>query len=501
MATIREHYNKKVCYFYDAAIGESYFGEKHPMKPFRIVMAHNLIMKYGLYKKMKIYRPYRASKEDMFNFHADDYVIFLKNINEGFISNEVKELTTRFSVGTKENDCPVFKGVFDLAQISSGGSLSAAANIVLGNADIAINWSGGLHHAKKAEARGFCYVNDIVLCILELLKFHKRVLYIDIDVHHGDGVEEAFFTTDRVMTVSFHRFGDEFFPGTGGFNDIGAGKGKYYSINVPLKAGLNDDDYEKIFIPVIIKVMEVYDPSVIVLQCGADSLAGDRLGDFNLTLKGHGRCVEFMRRYNIPLILLGGGGYTVKNVSRCWCYETAIALNTEIPDELPPNDFSRYFKPITKLHIKPEKVPNYNTPEYLDQCIEHVYETLRNIQSVPSVQFMDSPPLFMSPESVSRLSSIRTSTPDSVQSLSPNTVQSWSPGSVQSSPNSFQSSVNSNKSSIQADSVLEISSDEEDNTTDTISSDINSIQTTSTDSAIDSTITTVSENEYYDDYF
>ncbi len=94
-----------------------------------------------------------------------------------------------------------------------------------GLVDVAINWAGGLHHAKKSEASGFCYVNDIVLAILELLKYHARVLYIDIDIHHGDGVEEAFYTTDRVMTVSFHKFGD-FFPGTGKLDDIGADKGK-----------------------------------------------------------------------------------------------------------------------------------------------------------------------------------------------------------------------------------------------------------------------------------
>ena len=96
----------------------------------------------------------------------------------------------------------------------SGGSIDAAMRLNHGLTDIAINWAGGLHHAKKSEASGFCYVNDIVLAILELLKFHARVLYIDIDIHHGDGVEEAFYTTDRVMTVSFHKFG-EFFPGTG----------------------------------------------------------------------------------------------------------------------------------------------------------------------------------------------------------------------------------------------------------------------------------------------
>lgn len=116
-------------------------------------------------------------------------------------------------------DCPVFDGIFEFSQISAGGSLAAAHKINRGECDIAINWAGGLHHAKKSEASGFCYVNDIVLGILELLRFHERVLYIDIDIHHGDGVEEAFYTTDRVMTCSFHKFG-EFFPGTGDLNVI-----------------------------------------------------------------------------------------------------------------------------------------------------------------------------------------------------------------------------------------------------------------------------------------
>lgn len=110
-----------------------------------------------------------------------------------------------------------------------------------------------MHHAKKSEASGFCYVNDIVLAILELLKYHQRVLYIDIDIHHGDGVEEAFYTTDRVMTVSFHKYG-EYFPGTGDLRDIGAGKGKYYAVNFPLRDGIDDDAYGDIFRPIISKV-------------------------------------------------------------------------------------------------------------------------------------------------------------------------------------------------------------------------------------------------------
>ncbi|KAF6141104.1 hypothetical protein GIB67_006549 [Kingdonia uniflora] len=152
----------------------------------------------------------------------------------------------------------------------AGGSVGGDVKLNHGICDIAINWAGGLHHAKKCEASGFCYMNDIVLAILELLKQHERVLYVDFDIHHGDGVEEAFYTTDRVMTVSFHKFGD-YFP------DIGHGKGKYYSLNVPLDDGIDDESYQSLFKPIMEKVMEVFRPGAVVLQCGADSLSGDRL--------------------------------------------------------------------------------------------------------------------------------------------------------------------------------------------------------------------------------
>lgn len=136
--------------------------------------------------------------------------------------------------------------MLQFSQISSGGSIDGARILNAGEADICINWGGGLHHAKKIEASGFCYVNDIVLGILELLKVHNRVLYIDIDVHHGDGVEEAFYLTNRVMTLSFHRFGD-FYPGTGSITDIGDHDGKYYALNVPLKRGIDDENYLNTF--------------------------------------------------------------------------------------------------------------------------------------------------------------------------------------------------------------------------------------------------------------
>ena len=155
------------------------------------------------------------------------------------------------------------------------------------------------------------------------------MLYIDIDIHHGDGVEEAFYTTDRVMTLSFHKFG-EYFPGTGDVKDKGFGAGENYAINVPLHDGMDDPSFAFMFRPIVQKIMDVYRPGAIVLQCGADSLSGDRLGCFNLSIQGHADCVSFVRSFNVPLLVLGGGGYTLGNVPRCWTLETAVLLDQQV---------------------------------------------------------------------------------------------------------------------------------------------------------------------------
>ncbi|XP_076872805.1 histone deacetylase 2 [Brachyhypopomus gauderio] len=384
--TVQGGSKKKVCYYYDGDIGNYYYGQGHPMKPHRIRMTHNLLLNYGLYRKMEIYRPHKATAEEMTKYHSDDYIKFLRSIRPDNMSEFSKQMQ-RFNVG---EDCPVFDGLFEFCQLSTGGSAAGAVKLNRQQTDIAVNWAGGLHHAKKSEASGFCYVNDIVLAILELLKYHQRVLYIDIDIHHGDGVEEAFYTTDRVMTVSFHKYG-EYFPGTGDLRDIGAGKGKYYAVNFPLRDGIDDESYEQIFKPVMAKVMEMYQPSAVALQCGADSLSGDRLGCFNVTIRGHAKCVEYMKSFNLPLLMLGGGGYTIRNVARCWTYETAVALDTDIPDELPYNDYFEYFGPDFKLHISPSNMTNQNTQEYMDKIKQRLFENLRMLPHAPGVQMQAIP--------------------------------------------------------------------------------------------------------------
>ncbi|PWW80215.1 hypothetical protein C7212DRAFT_159163 [Tuber magnatum] len=354
------------------------------MKPHRIRMTHSLIMNYRLYKKMEIYRAKPATKQEMCQFHTDEYIDFLSKVTPDNMEQYSKE-QGKYNVG---DDCPVFDGLFEFCGISGGGSMEGAARLNRGKCDIAINWAGGLHHAKKSEASGFCYVNDIVLGIIELLRYKQRVLYVDIDVHHGDGVEEAFYTTDRVMTVSFHKYG-EYFPGTGELRDIGVGSGKYYAVNFPLRDGITDATYKEVFEPVIGHVMEFYRPDAVVLQCGADSLSGDRLGCFNLSMVGHANCVEFVKKFNLPTLVVGGGGYTMRNVSRAWTYETGILVNQKVGPNLPFSDFYEYFGPDYELDVRPSNMENLNSREYLEKIKIQVLSNLERTRHVPSVQTTD----------------------------------------------------------------------------------------------------------------
>ncbi|KAF9091273.1 histone deacetylase [Mortierella sp. AD031] len=379
---------QRVSYFYDDDVGNYTYGLGHPMKPHRVRMCHTLVTNYGLYKKMDVIRPKRATARQMTRFHNDEYVDFLARLTPEMVGGEGMSESTKhlFNLG---DDCPVFDGLFEFCSISAGGSIAAANKLTRGESDIAINWAGGLHHAKKTEASGFCYINDIVLAVLELLRFHQRVLYIDIDIHHGDGVEEAFYTTDRVMTASFHM--TEFFPGTGKLEETGIGKGKNYAVNVPLQKGMDDWSYQNLFEPIIKHIMEWYRPGAVVLQCGADSLAGDKLGCFNLSMKGHANCVAYVKSFGIPMIVVGGGGYTVRNVARAWTFETAVLLNEQLPEELPFNSYFEYYGPEYRLDVPANNMKNDNTPEDLANLKAQIIENLRHIPCAPSVQMQEVP--------------------------------------------------------------------------------------------------------------
>lgn len=221
-------------------------------------------------------------------------------------------------------DCPPVEGIVEHSLATASGTVMGAVLLNARRTNLAIHWGGGMHHTKCGECSGFCYVNDIVLGIVELLRAHERVLYVDLDAHHGDGVDEAFCQSNRVFTLSLHKFGDGFFPGTGHPRDTGVGEGLHYTMNLSLWDGINDYFYVAIFSVALKAIVGTFRPDAIVLQCGADSLGGDRLGTFNLSSWGHGACVQLVKETLLPLLVLGGGGYTIRNVAKLWAYETAI---------------------------------------------------------------------------------------------------------------------------------------------------------------------------------
>ncbi|KAI1504363.1 histone deacetylase phd1 [Biscogniauxia marginata] len=394
----------KVSFHYNPDMERHHFGQTHPMKPWRLTLTKSLVSAYGMNFAMDNYSVRAATYEELTAFHTEDYVNFLATVAPQPLPLDVDNPHPDLKFNLGGSDCPLFEGLYDYCSMSAGASLDAARKLCANQADIAIAWGGGLHHAKKSEASGFCYINDIVLAILQLLRIHARVLYIDIDVHHGDGVEEAFFSTDRVMTVSFHKFDPQvFFPGTGALDDNGPksehNPGAHHAINVPLNDGITDEQYEWLFQNIISRCIEKFRPGAIALQCGADSLAGDRLGKFNLLVQGHASCVEFCKKLNIPLIIFGGGGYTPRNVARAWAYETAVAIDqhknipTEIPIHTPWRDRFRNDSLLPTIQqILGEPRQNRNTQKKLSDIVQHVSEQLRFVGAAPSAQLSIIPP-------------------------------------------------------------------------------------------------------------
>ncbi|GMM51515.1 histone deacetylase [Starmerella bacillaris] len=387
---IVSEYNPKVSYHFNEEAIPYHFGSHHPMKPFRLMLTDNLVLNYGLQDHMDWYKPRPATKEESLEFHNEDYIDFLQKVTPTTLQN-FPDAIQKFNIG---DDCPIFDGLYRYASICAGASLDASRKIANKQSEIAINWSGGLHHAKKFEASGFCYINDIVLSIMNLLRTHPRVLYVDIDVHHGDGVQEAFYLSDRVMTLSFHKYDGYYFPATGKLDEVGAEEGKHYALNVPLEDGITDEQYTGLYKSVLSQVLNKFQPSAIVLQCGADSLGGDRLGVFNLNIKAHAECVKFTKSFGIPMMVLGGGGYTPRNVSRLWTYETAVCVGGELNPDLPKNiPFYDYFGPDYSLLPKLDgKVENKNTRAYLENTHASLMERLRYLDSAPSVEFQIIPP-------------------------------------------------------------------------------------------------------------
>ncbi len=333
------------------------YGHSHPFKMIRLKLTRELINASRLLGSDSLeLTPQAATAEDVLRCHSQDYLDVLKSIDEAAPPDNL----LKYGLGLGDN--PAFKGVYEGSMLASGGSLMAARLVMSGEYSSVFNIAGGLHHAMHSRAAGFCYLNDPAIAIADAVYSGKRVAYIDIDAHHGDGVQAAFYHTDKVLTISFHESGRFLFPGTGYVEETGSGDGKGFSINMSFLPGTTDDIYEEAFDEIVPVAIDKFKPDLIVAQLGADSLKGDPLSHLELSIKSFGELVQKIRNFGVPLVALGGGGYDVTNVYRAWTLAYSVLCGKNIAMELPP-DFRAFASdngyPADVLY-EPEKTTSDN---------------------------------------------------------------------------------------------------------------------------------------------
>lgn len=321
----------RFAFIYSRRFGEYSYGFEHPFNVVRYRLAFDLIHALGLLATPEVstIECPPITEQTLLTFHHPDYLATLRE----FSLQSEPRADFRYGLGDVEN--PVFHGLYDWSRLVCGGTLEAARQVILGNCRAAFNMAGGWHHAHAARASGFSYLNDAVIAIQELLRRGLRVAYVDIDAHHGDGVQEAFYATDRVLTISLHESGKDFFPFTGFVEEMGEGRGYGYTVNIPFSAHADDLIFEQALRRIVMPLLGAYRPDVLVTQMGVDALRSDPLTRLELTTGSLELAARSFRSLGIPWVVLGGGGYDRLNVARGWALIWAAVLNVPVPDLLP----------------------------------------------------------------------------------------------------------------------------------------------------------------------
>ena len=306
-------------------------GSQHPLKPERLKRTWELLQAYGAFDGAgsRVVPPRPAGADELCMFHRADYVDAVRSLSRG----EVGVDASRYNFGPGDN--PIFPGMYESEGLKAGAALTGAELLLNGQAQIAFSFGGGLHHAGAAQASGFCVFNDAAIAIHRLLQAGLRVAYLDIDAHHGDGVQAAFYDTDRVLTISLHETGITLFPGTGFVEEMGEGVGYGYSINFPFPPHTGDAPYLEAFRALVPPLVRRFDPDVVVSQLGCDTHWRDPLTHMNLTTNGFEAVVREIKPLAPRWLALGGGGYDLSVVPRAWTLAYGVMIGREFPDELP----------------------------------------------------------------------------------------------------------------------------------------------------------------------
>jgi acetoin utilization protein AcuC len=308
------------------------------MKPERLKRTFDLLDHASVLQSenVEVIEPRAATEDELALFHSSEYVEITRQLSSG----DQSVPAGRYGFGPGDN--PVFLGMYDSESLKVGSSLQAAQLLHANQCDVAFSFAGGLHHGGADFASGFCVFNDCVVAIQWLLDEGLRVAYVDIDVHHGDGVQEAFYETDQVLTISLHQDGRTLFPGTGFIDETGKGQGAGLSVNVPLPPLTFGDAYLRAFDATVPPLLERFAPDIVVTQLGVDTHFRDPLASLALTTQHHQQLFERFDQLAPRWLALGGGGYAVDVVPRSWSLAFAVMSGHKLPKGLPAKYAQEY---------------------------------------------------------------------------------------------------------------------------------------------------------------
>ena len=301
------------------------YPEGHPFSTIRAKKVRDIITSMDLLSSDNVDEkaPIPATEEVLEKFHTSRYLHALKSASRG------QSRPDWINMGIGSQDCPVFEGLYEYAILATGGTVRGVELILDGQASIVFNPSGGYHHAAPDRAAGFCYINDVALACELFAQAGKKVLYLDVDVHHGDGVAFGFYDRRDVMTISLHENPKILFPGTGFEDEIGTGEGQGYCVNIPLPVGTYDRIYMTAFDELVMPLIGAYKPDVIVFELGADGLAGDPLAHFQLTNNTYADVISHLLSFNKPILATGGGGYNIDKTVRAWALAWSVFVGAD----------------------------------------------------------------------------------------------------------------------------------------------------------------------------
>jgi acetoin utilization protein AcuC len=315
------------------------FGPEHPFTPSRLAMLLDLLRCLG-HPPAPLAAP-AATREDILTVHDEAFVAMVEALDRG----ESRPEAERFGLGTPDN--PIFPGMDLAGRWLAGGALHGARMIMDGTETRVLQLGGGLHHAQRDRAAGFCLYNDLAVAIQAFVDRGWRVAYLDIDLHHGDGVQNLFYENDQVLTLSLHETGHYLYPGTGHIHELGTGPARGLSLNVPLEPFTESESYLEAFEAVVPQALEQFAPHVLVVQAGADAHFSDPLGDLALTTQAFEtlfrRILQLADAHTKGRVLVTlGGGYEAQVVARVWTILYLTMMELGIPRELPAEWLERW---------------------------------------------------------------------------------------------------------------------------------------------------------------